>query len=157
MDIPFGDCILIHYNGMKSHLIIFTLFGLLCSPLLAKEEKPAPSDPELQKIEQKMSNAKTTSELTSSSAEYAKYWDKKMNLLYNELIKGLDKNETLIQAVKKAQNAWLKLRDADIEIYCADPAFVGSATSLDILMHQVTLTKERCAALKKLKDRYTAE
>jgi uncharacterized protein YecT (DUF1311 family) len=85
-------------------------------------------------------------------AEYKKA-DAEMNSVYRRITKDYSNDAPFIAALKKAQLAWIRYRDADLEsIFPGDPRNYGSINPMCRCMHLADTTKERTKVLKQWVD-----
>jgi uncharacterized protein YecT (DUF1311 family) len=90
-------------------------------------------------------------EINRCSYERAKQADRELNRIYKLVIKKHSKDKVFIQNLRKAQRAWVKFRDAEMDaLYPArKPGYYGSmmpACKQGVLR---TLTEQRTAQLKR--------
>jgi len=82
--------------------------------------------------------------------------DRKLNRIYRELLKRYRKHPRFIRALKKAQRAWIAMRDAEIEMaypgYLEHPEEYGSVLPMCIANLKASLTEERIKFLKQWLD-----
>ncbi|WP_292658578.1 lysozyme inhibitor LprI family protein [Nitratifractor sp.] len=78
--------------------------------------------------------------------------DKELNRIYREILKRYRKYPRFIRALKKAQKAWITMRDAQIEMaypgYLEHPEEYGSVLPMCIANLKASLTEERIKFLK---------
>ncbi len=78
--------------------------------------------------------------------------DKELNRIYREILKRYRKYPRFIQALKKAQKAWITMRDAEIEMaypgYLEPPEKYGSVLPMCIANLKASLTEDRINFLK---------
>jgi uncharacterized protein YecT (DUF1311 family) len=85
-------------------------------------------------------------------AEYKKA-DAEMNGVYRRIMKDYSNDAPFIAALKKAQLAWIRYRDADLEsIFPGDPRNYGSINPMCRRMHLAVTTKERTKVLQQWVD-----
>ncbi len=82
--------------------------------------------------------------------------DKELNRIYREILKRYRKYPRFIRALKKAQRAWIAMRDAEIEMaypgYLEHPEEYGSVLPMCIANLKASLTEERIKFLKQWLD-----
>ncbi len=82
--------------------------------------------------------------------------DRKLNRIYRELLKRYRKYPRFIRALKKAQRAWITMRDAEIEMaypgYLEHPEKYGSVLPMCLANLKASLTEERIKFLKQWLD-----
>jgi uncharacterized protein YecT (DUF1311 family) len=90
-------------------------------------------------------NAMTTYDMKYCAKQELEIADKKLNEVYNELIKKADAIEK--SKLIAAQRAWIKFRDAEAE-YASDYARGGTAEGLFYLSSLTKRTQKRIAELE---------
>nr|AAP58619.1 hypothetical protein [uncultured Acidobacteriota bacterium] len=85
-------------------------------------------------------------------AEYKKA-DAEMNNVYRRIMKDYRNDAPFIAALKKAQLAWIRYRDADLEsIFPGDARSYGSINPMCRCMHLADTTKQRTKVLQQWID-----
>ncbi len=73
--------------------------------------------------------------------------DKRLNKIYKKILKLYHNNPNFIKALKKAQRAWIVMRDAEIEMaypgYKERPEDYGTILPMCIMNFKATLTEDR--------------
>ncbi|MDO8444621.1 MAG: lysozyme inhibitor LprI family protein [Deltaproteobacteria bacterium] len=112
---------------------IFFLALMLCGqPLFAAEDfcatgKTHPIDVWFEKV---MAQAEgVTFDIRNVQGEAYSRWDKELNRVYTELMNKLDNNEDK-KKLREAQRAWIKFRDAEVELLWAEALYGGIGGTL---------------------------
>ena len=87
-----------------------------------------------------------TAKMLDCANDEFKEYDTELNVTYKKLLK--EKSKFQQNALKKAQQAWIRFRDAECHYY-ADPD-AGTSAALDLKSCVIDLTKKRVLDLKKL-------
>ncbi len=78
--------------------------------------------------------------------------DRKLNRIYRELLKRYRKYPRFIRALKKAQRAWITMRDAEVAMaypgYLEHPEKYGSVLPMCLANLKASLTEDRIKFLK---------
>jgi len=78
--------------------------------------------------------------------------DRELNRVYREILKRYRSYPRFIRALKKAQRAWIAMRDAQIEMaypgYREDPQRYGSALPMCVANFKTSMTTRRIEYLK---------
>lgn len=85
------------------------------------------------------------------TAVHFKHADAELNRTYKEVQKVYAKNKLFLKKLKKAQLAWIKLRDADFEMqfpHAKDPSYYGSVFKMCADNHKTDVTLQRVLFLK---------
>jgi uncharacterized protein YecT (DUF1311 family) len=127
------SCRLFVFGGaVAMFVLVFPAIGLPCSG-------PAERQTQLQLNEE-------------ACAAYKKA-DAEMNSVYRRILKDYSSNATFIAALKKAQLAWIRYRDADLEsVFPGDPGQYGSINPMCRCMRLADTTKERTKVLQQWVD-----
>ena len=101
---------------MRLSLPLATSLLLACAPPASAAEaycdsgKPHPIDVA---AERRLASAVTTVDMRAAQGEAHAAWDRELNRVYRELMRGLDKDSAA--RLTKAQKAWLAYRDAEVD------------------------------------------
>lgn len=86
--------------------------------------KPHPIDVDSDK---RMDTATTTVDIRAAQGDAYQAWDRELNRVYRELIRGLDKDSAA--RLKKAQKAWLAYRDGEVDWLWSKAMYGDAGTS----------------------------
>lgn len=95
--------------------------------------------------------ANTQSQLNQCSRQAYQEADDELNLVYKKIRKLYKDDPVFLDKLKKAQLAWIKLRDADLELkypHTDKQGHYGTAYSMCSPMYMTKLTMERVEYLK---------
>jgi uncharacterized protein YecT (DUF1311 family) len=93
--------------------------------------------------------AQTQMQLNQEACDKYKQADAEMNSMYRRITQEYRGDAAFIAALKKAQLAWIRYRDADLEsIFPGDRGQYGSINPMCRCMHLAETTKERTRILK---------
>ncbi len=98
-----------------------------------------------------LQTAMTQSELNQCAGVTYKEADKELNRVYKKIRELYKDDPVFLEKMKKAQLAWIKLRDADFEMmypHHNEHRYYGSSFSMCSAMYTTKLTMERIAYLK---------
>lgn len=87
-------------------------------------DKPHPIDVEAGK---RMETAMTTVDIRDAQGQAYQAWDKELNRIYRELMRGLDKDSAA--KLKKAQKAWIAFRDSEVDWLWSKAIYGDAGTS----------------------------
>ncbi|GAA3902539.1 hypothetical protein GCM10022228_11160 [Halomonas cibimaris] len=92
-----------------------------------------------------------TLDMRNAQGRAYKGWDTELNMAYQELMESLAADEQA--ALKKAQLAWLKFREAETEFWWSE-SISGGGTLQPVIVasHAIELLKERVCQLKQYKQ-----
>jgi uncharacterized protein YecT (DUF1311 family) len=110
-------------------MLIATLSLACAPPALAAEvwcdsARPHPIDIAASK---RLDSAVTTVDIRAAQGEAHIAWDKELNRVYRELMRGLDKDSAA--RLKKTQKAWLAYRDAEVDWLWSTALYGDAGTS----------------------------
>lgn len=91
----------------------------------------------------------TTTQMVSCISQELERQDAMLNAYYKNLMNNLD--EEHFKVIKKAQKAWIRYRDANVEVAGYDG---GSFASINMNSVMLEMTKNRVEELKALSDTY---
>jgi uncharacterized protein YecT (DUF1311 family) len=98
-------------------------------------------------------NAQTQIQLNKEACDEYKKTDTEMNDVYRRINRDYRQHADFIAALKKAQLAWIRYRDAHLEsIFPGDPSQYGSISMMCRCANLAEITKERTHALKRWVD-----
>lgn len=93
--------------------------------------------------------SQSQSELNKQAAQEYKDADKKLNDIYQLILKDYAPNKTFIQNLKDAQRIWIQFRDAQVKaMYPAAAKTYGSAFPMCKANYLAELTHQRTEALR---------
>lgn len=94
-------------------------------------------------------SAQTQRDMNEDAATIFKEADKKLNSLYQKILKDYADDPVFIASFKKAQRCWIAFRDAQLKMRYPDrePGYYGSVQPLFEAMYLTELTKDRIKAL----------
>lgn len=94
--------------------------------------------------------AQTQGEMNEDAASRFKAADKKLNALYQKILKDYANDPVFIESLKKAQRCWIAFRDAQLKMKFPDrkPGSYGSLHPMVATMYLTELTEDRIAALQ---------
>lgn len=95
-------------------------------------------------------SAQTQRDMNDDAAASFKAADKKLNAMYQKILKDYADDPVFIASFKKAQRCWIVFRDAQLKMKYPDrePGYYGSAQPLFETMYLTELTKDRIKALQ---------
>ncbi len=102
--------------------------------------------------DQCLANAYTQAQMNQCSATSFEAADRELNRVYKEIRRLYKDDPALLKQLKKAQLAWIKLRDADLLLEYPelnDPQGAGSAFGMCIGMFKTQQTLQRVEFLKR--------
>lgn len=115
---------------MRSLLMLAATLSFACAPQAFAVEawcdsaRPHPIDAAANK---RLDSAVTTVDIRGAQGEAYAAWDKELNRVYRELMRGLDKDSAA--RLKKAQKAWLAYRDAEVDWLWSKALYGDAGTS----------------------------
>jgi uncharacterized protein YecT (DUF1311 family) len=94
--------------------------------------------------------AQTQRAMNEDAAASFKAADKKLNVLYQKILKDYADDPVFIESFKKAQRCWIAFRDAQLKMKYPDrePGYYGSAQPMFEIMYLTELTKDRIKGLQ---------
>jgi uncharacterized protein YecT (DUF1311 family) len=94
-------------------------------------------------------SAQTQRDMNEDAAASFKAADKKLNSLYQKILKDYADDPVFIASFKSAQRCWITFRDAQLKMKYPDrePGYYGSIQSMLETMYLPELTKDRIKAL----------
>lgn len=92
----------------------------------------------------------TQLEMNEQAAKDFKKADKELNAVFQQIIKANRSDTVFIKNLKKAQNLWIQLRDAELDAkFPEEPGkFYGTVAPMCWSMYKTDLTKERIKKLR---------
>ena len=99
-----------------------------------------------------LENAMTQLKMNQCAGVEYKEADAELNRVYKKIREIYKDDKLFLKKLKKAQLAWIKLRDADLELeypHSADPSYYGSSFSMCAAGHKTWLTLRRVEFLKR--------
>lgn len=95
-------------------------------------------------------SAQTQRDMNEDAAASFKAADKKLNSLYQKILKDYADDPVFIASFKKAQRCWITFRDAQLKMKYPDrePGYYGSIQPMLETMYLTELTKDRIKALQ---------
>ena len=87
-------------------------------------------------------------EMNAEAAKNFKKADRKLNDIYQEILKEYKSDTVFIKYFKKSQRIWIQLRDAEMDAKFPHSEEYGSVFPLCWSMHKQFLTEERTKAIK---------
>jgi len=95
-------------------------------------------------------SAQTQRDMNEDAATIFKEADKKLNSLYQKILKDYADDPVFIASFKKAQRCWITFRDAQLKMKYPDrePGYYGSIQPMLETMYLTELTKDRIKALQ---------
>ena len=125
---------------------VFLLFFFSFSAAaMAEENEQHPIDKQIDAL---FANAKSRADEQGAYTKGLELWDKEMNRVYNELLKGLSK-ET-VPLLKKSQRSWLTLRGQHVAYL--DEFYKGLSGTMYLTAHAyavMDVTRQRALALSR--------
>ena len=97
-----------------------------------------------------VASAQTQRDMNEDAAASFKAADKKLNSLYQKILKDYADDPVFIASFKKAQRCWITFRDAQLKMKYPDrePGYYGSIQPMLETMYLTELTKDRIKALQ---------
>lgn len=96
-----------------------------------------------------VSFSQTQSEMNSSAKKEYREADKKLNEIYQLVLKDYSGNKAFIQRMKEAQRLWVQFRDAQVKaMYPNDTKSYGSVYPMCEAIYLKELTEQRSDALR---------
>ena len=94
--------------------------------------------------------AQTQLDMNDDAATIFKEADKKLNSLYQKILKDYADDPVFIASFKKAQRCWITFRDAQLKMKYPDrePGYYGSIQPMLETRYLTELTKDRIKALQ---------
>ena len=128
---------------MKSRILkLFTAFLLvLCLTMNISAQKQARS---LDCLD----TAKTQSELNDCTGQDAAKAERELNKTYQSILRKYADQPVFVDRMRVAQRAWLKFRDAQLEMRFPPSDLSGSAEPMCYALYKAELTQERTQQLK---------
>jgi uncharacterized protein YecT (DUF1311 family) len=128
---------------MKSNILkLFTaLLLVLCLSMTVSAQKQAKSCDCLDK-------AKTQSELNDRTGQSAAEAERELNKTYQSILKKYADQPAFVGRMRLAQRAWLRFRDAQLEMRFPPSDQSGSAEPMCYAQYKAELTQERTQQLK---------
>lgn len=117
---------------MKTYSILIFVFSIAVGPFALAEDC--------------YETAMSQSSLNSCAAKEFKEADNRLNAVYQEVRSKYSANELFLERLKKAQLAWIALRDADLEMMFPGEKKVlnyGSVYPMCLLIKKTELTNDR--------------
>ncbi|MCG9723609.1 lysozyme inhibitor LprI family protein [Shewanella sp. Isolate7] len=99
-----------------------------------------------------LANAMTQSKMNQCAGVGYKEADAELNRVYKQIREIYKDDAKFLGKLKKAQLAWIQLRDADFELeypHTEDPSYYGSSFSMCASGHKTWLTLQRVEFLKR--------
>jgi uncharacterized protein YecT (DUF1311 family) len=97
-----------------------------------------------------LENCQTQMQMNQEACDDYKKVDREMNQAYQTILRDYHNNRAFIVAFRKAQLAWIRYRDAQLEsIFPGDPSQYGSINTMCRCLNLAELTKERTQALNR--------
>jgi uncharacterized protein YecT (DUF1311 family) len=95
-------------------------------------------------------SAQTQRDMNEDAATIFKEADKKLNSLYQKILKDYADDPVFIASFKKAQRCWIAFRDAQLKMKYPDrePGYYGSIQPMLETRYLTELTKDRIKALQ---------
>jgi uncharacterized protein YecT (DUF1311 family) len=95
-------------------------------------------------------SAQTQRDMNEDAATIFKEADKKLNSLYQKILKDYADDPVFIASFKKAQRCWITFRDAQLKMKYPDrePGYYGSIQPMLETIYLTELTKDRIKALQ---------
>ena len=95
-------------------------------------------------------SAQTQRDMNEDAATIFKEADKKLNSLYQKILKDYADDPVFIASFKKAQRCWITFRDAQLKMKYPDrePGYYGSIQPMLETRYLTELTKDRIKALQ---------
>lgn len=95
-------------------------------------------------------SAQTQLEMNEDSATSFKAADKKLNVVYQKILKDYADDPVFISSFKTAQRCWIAFRDAQLKMKYPDrePGYYGSVQPMLETLYLTELTKDRIKALQ---------
>jgi uncharacterized protein YecT (DUF1311 family) len=95
-------------------------------------------------------SAQTQRDMNEDAAASFKAADKKLNSLYQKILKDYADDPVFIASFKAAQRCWITFRDAQLKMKYPDrePGYYGSIQPMLETMYLTELTKDRIKALQ---------
>ena len=95
-------------------------------------------------------SAQTQRDMNEDAAASFKAADKKLNSLYQKILKDYADDPVFIASFKVAQRCWITFRDAQLKMKYPDrePGYYGSIQPMLETMYLTELTKDRIKALE---------
>ena len=95
-------------------------------------------------------SAQTQRDMNEDAAASFKAADKKLNSLYQKILKDYADDPVFIASFKKAQRCWITFRDAQLKMKYPDrePGYYGSIQPMLETRYLTELTKDRIKALQ---------
>ena len=95
-------------------------------------------------------SAQTQRDMNEDAATIFKEADKKLNSLYQKILKDYADDPVFIASFKKAQRCWITFRDAQLKMKYPDrePGYYGSTQPMLETRYLTELTKDRIKALQ---------
>ena len=95
-------------------------------------------------------SAQTQRDMNEDAAASFKAADKKLNSLYQKILKDYADDPVFIASFKKAQRCWITFRDAQLKMKYPDrePGYYGSIQPMLETIYLTELTKDRIKALQ---------
>lgn len=99
----------------------------------------------------KISFCQTQSQLTRISSEADKKAEKRLNSIYQKILKLYSDDTLFVENLKISQQAWLQYRNAEIKAMYPDypPGYYGSMLSMCVTSYSKKLTENRIHELEK--------
>lgn len=93
-------------------------------------------------------NAQTQAEMNATAYKDYQKAEKKLNVVYQQVLKEYQSDTTFIKNLKAAQGAWLKYRDAEMQAKYPNDRIYGSIQPVCTASFKKQLTEERIAHLQ---------
>ncbi len=131
--------------GIFIAILVISL-DIIAVKLILKQLRPV----NINQANQTLEVYQTQSEMNETAYQIFEKTDKELNNVYKKILNKYKDDKLFISKFKKAQLAWIKFRDADIEsIYPEeDKSFYGSVYPVCVNMAMAEITQERINELK---------
>ncbi|MBU1108093.1 MAG: DUF1311 domain-containing protein [Candidatus Riflebacteria bacterium] len=152
---------------MIRKFLYFCFFASICSIALAQIDNPDAaavsetiSTAIIHPIDQKVMDLLEADQSTNGQVQAlfkgSELWDEELNRVYKELVKSYGKNEELKTALKNAQNAWIKFRDAEqMHLQAIFATKEGTMYRIFLASDNLEIIKSRAIELQKRLDDFT--
>lgn len=100
----------------------------------------------------RLQSAMTTVDIRAAQGEAYAAWDRELNRVYRELLRGLDKDSAV--RLKKAQKAWLAYRDSEVDWLWSKAMYGDAGTSgpVNVSGAGTALVRQRTCDLRRSLD-----
>ena len=134
---------MIRYSGMQNYSLTGTLLLIcVCVGLVALSFAGVQAS--------SSENSQTQLQMNEASCAEYKQADREMNRVYLKIVSDYRGRLAFIKALKKAQLAWLRYRDAHVEsIFPGDASQYGSVSTMCRCGSLAEITKERTQTLNR--------